>query len=404
MKPRVVLLYGDTGGGHRSAAQAIEKALHMRYPDQFETALVNGLRYAPFFVNAFTETYPMWVNYARVLYALGFHATNDRRRVLALRNVLDPLSEKSVDAIVENNPADLYISCHPLFAQSVPGALRRLKHPAPIIHVVTDLVSGHVAHYTPEVDHLIVPTEEARQQAIRNLVPPEKISVCGQPVAPDFAERCKKRAETRAALALGDQLTVMVIGGGDGMGRLEITARYLALSGLPIQLLVVCGRNQTVKENLEFLNPRVPMKVFGFVNNIPELMGASDILVTKAGPGTICEAFIAGLPIILYDAVPGQEDGNVDYVVKNGAGAWCPFPWTVVRQVKEWINDPEALARARAASQRLAQPDSALRIADVAVDVLQRAQLDRGAAASEHSATAERWDVGSAPERSAASS
>ncbi|MCS6774421.1 MAG: glycosyltransferase [Anaerolineae bacterium] len=374
MTLKCVLLYGDTGGGHRSAAQAIAKALRRLRPNEIEPELVNGLRYAPFFINAFTETYPMWVNHARVLYALGFHATNDRRRILALRSVLDPLSEKAADAIVENNPADIYVSCHPLFAQSIPSALRRLGRAAPFIHVVTDLVSGHVAHYAPDVDHLIVPTEEARQQAIRNLVPEEKISLCGQPVAPDFLERCQKRAETRAMLGLDERLAVLIIGGGDGMGRLEVTARQLALSGLPIQLLVVCGRNQTVKENLEFLNPRVPMRVFGFVDNIPELMGASDVLVTKAGPGTICEAFIAGLPIILYDAVPGQEDGNVEYVVKNGAGVWCPFPWDVLRQVKLWLNKPAALAAARAASARLARPDSAIRIAEVVLQFARKVE------------------------------
>lgn len=374
MKLKYVLLYGDTGGGHRSAAQAIAKALQMLRPNDVEPELVNGLRYAPFFINAFTETYPMWVNHARVLYALGFHATNDRRRILALRSVLDPLSEKAADAIVENNPADVYVSCHPLFAQSVPSALKRLGRAAPFIHVVTDLVSGHVAHYAPDVDHLIVPTEESRQQAIRNLVPEEKISLCGQPVSPDFLERCQKREETRAQLNLDERMTVLLIGGGDGMGRLEVTARQLALSGLPIQLLVVCGRNQTVKENLEFLNPRVPMQVFGFVNNIPELMGASDVLVTKAGPGTICEAFIAGLPIILYDAVPGQEDGNVDYVVKNGAGAWCPFPWDVLRQIKVWLNQPEAFEAARAASLRLARPDSAIKIAEVLLRFARRVE------------------------------
>jgi len=318
----------------------------------------------PFFINAFTETYPMWVNHARVLYALGFHATNDRRRIMAIRSALEPLSERAADAIIANNPADVYVSCHPLFSQGLPSALRRLKRNAPLIHVVTDLVSGHAAHYAPDVDLLITPTEEARQEAIRNLVPPEKITVCGQPVAPDFAQRAAQRDKTRADLGLrDDRPTILLIGGGDGMGRLEVTARQIALSGLPLQLIVVCGRNQRVKENLEFLNPRVPMIVLGFVNNIPELMGASDILVTKAGPGTICEAFIAHLPIILYDAVPGQEEGNVDYVVKNGAGAWCPFPWDVLRQLKQWLNQPDLLTQARQASAKLARPDSAPQIA-----------------------------------------
>jgi 1,2-diacylglycerol 3-beta-galactosyltransferase len=105
------------------------------------------------------------------------------------------------------------------------------------------------------------------------------------------------------------------------------------------------------------------MKVFGFVNNVPELMGAADVLVTKAGPGTICEAFIAGLPIVLYDAVPGQEEGNVDYVVETGAGAWCPTPRLVVNQLKEWIMRPPALEWARRASISLARPNSAIDIA-----------------------------------------
>ncbi len=371
---RVVLLYGNTGGGHRSAALAIARALEMLYPSQYDVQVVNGLVNLPFFINAFTETYPMWVNHARVLYALGFHATNDRRRIMALRNVLDPLSEKAADAIIENNPADVYVSCHPLFGQGLPAALRRLKKDAPLIHVVTDLVSGHVAHYAPDVDLLIVPTAEAYQQAIRNLVPEEKVVVCGQPVAPDFAERAAQRDHTRAALKLRDDLpTVLLIGGGDGMGRLEVTARHIALSGLPLQLIVVCGRNQRVKDNLEFLNPRIPlMLVMGFVDNIPELMGASDVLITKAGPGTICEAFIAGLPIILYDAVPGQEEGNVDYVVKNGAGVWCPFPWDVLRQLRAWLNNPAAREQARQASLRLARPNSSLEIARTVVNFVEQ--------------------------------
>jgi 1,2-diacylglycerol 3-beta-galactosyltransferase len=366
MKKRIVLLYGDTGGGHRSAAQAIAQGIHLICGDAHDVVLVNGLSNMPAFISAFTDTYPMWVSHARMLYALGFHASNNRRRIIALRSVLDPLSEKTAETIVENNPADVYVSCHLLLNQSIPGALKRLGKRTPFIHVVTDLVSGHAAHYVTDADFLCVPTEQSRQEAIHNLMPRSKIAVTGQPVAPDFLQRMGNREQTRLALGLHDDLpTVLLVGGGDGMGRLEVTARQLALSGLPIQLIIVCGRNNTVKENLEFLNPRVPTHILGFVNNIPELMGAADVLVTKAGPGTICEAFIASLPMILYDAVPGQEEGNVDYVVRGGAGAWCPMPWAVLRQLKNWLADPGRLQQARNASARLAKPDSVLDIAKI---------------------------------------
>jgi 1,2-diacylglycerol 3-beta-galactosyltransferase len=366
MKKKIVLLYGDTGGGHRSAAQAIAQGIHATYGDAYDVALANGLSNMPPFISAFTDTYPMWVSHARMLYALGFHASNNRRRIIALRSVLDPLSEKTAEVVVENNPADVYVSCHLLFNQSLPSAIKRLRRQTPFIHVVTDLVSGHVAHYVTDADFLCVPTEQSRKEAIRNFMPRSKIAVTGQPVAPDFRQRLGNREQTRRALGLQDnRLTILLVGGGDGMGRLEVTARHLALSNLPIQLIVVCGRNQTVKENLEFMNPRVPTRILGFVNNIPELMGAADALVTKAGPGTICEAFIAGLPMILYDAVPGQEEGNVDYVVDGGAGAWCPTPWAVLRQLKSWLSNPDRFHLAGQASARLAKPNSVLDIARI---------------------------------------
>ncbi len=364
---RIVLLYGDTGGGHRSAAQSIEKGLHIVYDDKVQTELINGLNYAPSAFRPLTEGYPIWVNYARTLYALGFHASNQRRRVIALRNVLEPIGEKAAAEMLHDHPADIYVSCHPIFNHTVPFAIAATRMRSRYIHVVTDLVSGHVLHYTPEVDHCIVPTDEAREEAIRNFVRIDKISVTGQPVAPDFRARMGTRDKLRKELGLlDDKLTVLLMGGGDGMGRLEVTARELALSNLPIQLLIVAGRNRIVRENLEFINPRVPwMRVFGFVENVPEIMGASDLIITKAGPGTICEAFIAGLPIMLYDAVPGQEEGNVHYVVDKGAGAWCPNPAAVLKQMRTWIAQPEGLAAASAASMALAKPDSALDIARV---------------------------------------
>ncbi len=364
---RIVMLYGDSGGGHRSAADAIVIGLKSLYGDQFQISYLNGFQFLPSLLRNVDLDYPMWVNYGRMIYALSYHATNGRRRVAAIRRMFEPIGDSVAEEILKTEPADVYVSTHPIYNEAMPAAIKRLGVASRFINVVTDLVSGHIAHYVPEVDLCLVPTEEARRDALENLVPDEKITVVGQPVWPDFRARMGNRAATRAELGLSETLPlVLLIGGGDGMGRLGITGQEIAFSGLPLQMVIVCGRNQTVKREMEYINPRIPMKVLGFVNNIPELMGAADILVTKAGPGTIAEAFIAGLPIVLYDAVPGQEEGNVDYVVNQGAGVWCPFlPYAVTKQLKLLITDKARRDAMRNASAKLARPDSALDIARI---------------------------------------
>ncbi len=371
MKKRIRLLYADTGGGHRSAAEAILQGLRMQTGDRHDIALLNAFNMLPFPFKGAEETYPIWVNYARMVYGLGFHATNGRRRVVAMRWAIEPLADSVADEFLRVHPADLYISCHPGYNMAVPDAIRRNDNAARFVNVVTDLVSGHVAAFNPLTDHCIVPTDEARRQAIENMVPPERVSVCGQPVWPDFRQRMGNRAETRAALKLREDLPmVLMMSGGDGMGTLGPNARELAFSGLPMQLVVVTGRNKAVKAELEFINARVPTTILGFVSNVPELMGAADILCTKAGPGTISEAFIAGLPILLFDRVPGQEEGNVDYVVNQGAGAWCPTPFALTRTLRQWLAYPARLTGLRAASTSLARPNSAVDIARVALKYL----------------------------------
>ena len=91
-------------------------------------------------------------------------------------------------------------------------------------------------------------------------------------------------------------------------------------------LVAICGRNDQLRQRLEALPWTMPHHLYGFTKQMPEFMAASDMLVTKAGPGTISEGFIAGLPLVLYARLPGQEDGNVQYVVKKRAGVWAPRP------------------------------------------------------------------------------
>jgi UDP-N-acetylglucosamine:LPS N-acetylglucosamine transferase len=258
----------------------------------------------------------------------------------------------------------VYVSCHPLFSQLLPPVIRRLQPAARVAHVVTDLASGHAAHFAAGLDACLVPTEQACRQALQWGLPSDKVIITGQPVWPNLRERMAGGAAMRASLGLRDDMPVaLMMGGGDGMGAVAPTARAIIHSALKLQLIVVCGRNESLRAELEAMPARMPLRVLGFVDTIPELMGASDILISKSGTLTLCEGLLAGLPILMYDAIPGQEDGNVDYLTQGGAGVFCPTPRAVVDQLRVWLDDPALLARMREAALRLAQPDAAFNVA-----------------------------------------
>lgn len=367
---RIVLLYQETGGGHRSTAEAIAQGMELAYPDTYETSLLNVTPYLPWPFNRGEESYPAVVKSARPLHAALFHSLNGRRRVKMLRRWMSLTGGKKAMQLLTDHPAEVYVSCHPLCSQFVPPAIHGLRSMSGFVHVVTDLMSGPAAHFARDIDHCCVPTKQARRQAIANRMPPERVTITGQPVRPDLRRRVTQGAELQAKLALDSSMPVaLLLGGADGMGALGQTAQAILKSDLGLQLIVVCGHNESLKAELASMESRLRLRVMGFVSIVPELMGAADILITKAGTLTLCEGFLAELPILIYDAIPGQEDGNVDYVTTAGAGMWCPTPGAMVKQLREWVSTPAMLASAGQSSARLAQPNAAVDVAKVVATV-----------------------------------
>jgi 1,2-diacylglycerol 3-beta-galactosyltransferase len=163
---------------------------------------------------------------------------------------------------------------------------------------------------------------------------------------------------------------VLMVSGGEGMGPIEETVRAVDQAHLELAMAVIAGRNEALKQNLESAGLKTKTMVYGFVNNMADLMNAADIIITKAGPGTISESFIAGLPIILYSRMPGQEEGNVDYVVEKGAGVWAPEPEQVVAALRYWINHPEVLQTVAKTSKSLARPEASKTIARYIIETI----------------------------------
>jgi len=363
-KPHILFLFSDTGGGHRSATEAIIEALEQEYPNLFTCEKVDIFKdYAPRPLNRMPDWYPYMV-LAPQLWGAGFRVTNGRSQARAITATMWPVAARTARSIIRNHPSDLVVTVHPLAISWILKALG--KNRPPFITVVTDMVTTHALWFDKRSDAILVPTEIARQKALHYGMPPQVLKVVGQPVARKYCVPGGDKAVLREKLGWPrEKFTVLAVGGGEGMGPLGQTARAIADSGLDVALAIVAGRNERLKSSLEKTHWQVPTLIYGFTKELPDFMRAADVLVTKAGPGTIAEAFNAHLPIILFSKLPGQEDGNVTYTVDEGAGVWAPTAKQVVSALRTWIYNPIEREKVVECCRRVARPNSSIDIAHV---------------------------------------
>jgi 1,2-diacylglycerol 3-beta-galactosyltransferase len=364
---RILILMSDTGGGHRAAAEAIRDALRLRHGDDAHVNIVDVFRYyspAPF--KFAPEFYPWWVNRSKTSWGLGYNLSNTRQRAKLLSSGMYVTIEGGLKRMFREYPADVVVCVHSLLTRPSMQALLRLNERPPFITVVTDLVSTHMFWYDRRAERCLVPTQPAYDRGIESGMSPEQMRITGLPVHPRFTQTLTDKATARKTLGWDPDLpAILLIGGGDGMGPLYKTARTINSRRLDCQLAIVAGRNGELKSRLETSKWNQRTRIYGFVNDMPRLMAAADVLVTKAGPATISEACIAGLPMILYDAIPGQETGNVDYVVGNAAGEFAPNAYLVAETVAAWLAEgSNGLKRRSDSARRLSRPNAVWDITD----------------------------------------
>jgi 1,2-diacylglycerol 3-beta-galactosyltransferase len=163
------------------------------------------------------------------------------------------------------------------------------------------------------------------------------------------------------------------VGGGDGSGGLLQQVRALASEPHEWQVIAVCGRNETLRQRLSAAHFGTPTLVLGFVDDMPELLRASDLAVTKAGPGAIAEALATGIPMVLTGYLPGQETSNVQYAESSRIGVYAPRPEQMLQAVRELLTvNHERYRTMAAAATSLAHPHAALDIARETLELARR--------------------------------
>jgi 1,2-diacylglycerol 3-beta-galactosyltransferase len=360
---RILILMSDTGGGHRASAEALKIGFQQRFGNQFSIRIIDLLSdHLPTPLNRIPHLYPFLSN------RLSAEETLQR----LARSI-----EKPVSHVFTQYAPDLVISVHPLVHEITARCLTHLRSRPPFVTVVTDLATVYPLWFHPAVQRCFVASEAAYQHALEAGLPPERLRLYGLPVRPAFAQPLPLQPILRQKLGLDPMLpAVLLVGGGEGIGPVahiaEALEQALVEDGQVVgQLVVICGRNRKLHSQLSGREWSLPIAICGFVENMPEWMAACDCIITKAGPGTIAEALICGLPLVLSSFIPGQEEGNVPFVVDNEVGIYCTEPAEIAQIIHSWFReDQETRLRFAENARRLGRPQATVQIVESIAELL----------------------------------
>lgn len=363
---RYLFLFSDTGGGHRASAQAVKDEIHRQHVDDVIIDMVDvfvEMDRWPF--SRFPKYYPSVFGLNGVPWAVAYRLLDSPLASTTLSRIVWPFSRRALCRVLRKHPADVIVSFHSMPNYSLFLARKLLGMHQPLASVTLDLVTAHASWFARGADLYFVPTDRAKARALRCGIRQENVEVVGMPTRRSFAQAATL-TQRDARLALGVPLEtplVLVVGGGEGMGPYADVVRSIVARGPNARIVAIAGRNATLAKELLAIQGPAPLQVEGFVNNMETWMRASNILLTKAGPNTIFEAFLAGLPMVLYAALPGQEEGNVSHVIRNGAGIWAPKPALAADAVVGLLADPQKQQSMAHKSQALARPQATEHIA-----------------------------------------
>jgi UDP-N-acetylglucosamine:LPS N-acetylglucosamine transferase len=317
------------------------------------------------------------------LWGYAFKAVDNNAGVSLCLALFGPIVRRRIADAIEQTGADAVVSVHPVVNHAMAQARRRLGLAGlPLVTVLTDLVDVHRFWVSREVDQYVAGSDAAAARLDALGVAPHKIATLGIPLRPAFSQCRRSAREMRRELGVDpDRSTILVMGGGEGAGRIVETAQRIA--GLAhrrrpdFQVLVVAGRNEVARRALERHLWPVPARVYGFAPNIAELMTAADVVVTKPGSLTVSEALTLGRPLVLGPPLPGQEEGNVPYVVHSGAGFAYRDPDEAAEAVEYLLDDPATRWEMGQRAARLGHPNATERVLDLVQSLVLRVDAAR---------------------------
>ena len=364
---KVLVLTLSFGSGHVRAAQAVADELGRQVPAS-NVLVVDALAECRSLFRAGYE-WPYWL---MLRYAPGLWDRFSSARVSHKHASTAPawafrMGCPKVFSTIKSFDPDVIVAAEVAACEMAAIARRLGLTQAPILSVITDYESEPI-WVQPEVDAFTVPDENVRTELISWGAPANRISICGIPVDSAFDAVHDLKA-VRRRHGISDQApVVLLMGGGMGPTRMDQVARQLCESNVPMHIVAIAGKDKRARRRLENVKVDGPvsLRVLGWTDDVPALMQAARILVTKPGGLTISEAALCSLPVVFFDPIPGAEFVNARRMVDAGAAMMAQGPVETARVIISLLRDDESTDAMALRSKKMARPAARKEIARLA--------------------------------------
>jgi processive 1,2-diacylglycerol beta-glucosyltransferase len=369
MLGRVLVLSASAGAGHLRAAEAIEKAIHIRGLAS-DVQHLDVLKFTnKVFRHFYSKAYIDLVNNAPEVLGWLYDYLDDPAKNDPIRLAFDRLNANPFIRYLRRYQPDVAICTHFLPSGIISSLKGEEKVKVLNTVVVTDF-DVHAMWLCRHVEQYFVAMAETKVHLKALGVPESLVTISGIPIDPVFAEPRDKRAIRRKHGLEPDRFTILVSAGGFGVGPVGYLMQALAQLQHPARVVAVCGRNEALKaelgETIRNLKKSsvVSFTLVGFTTEMDELMTAADLFVGKPGGLTTSEALAKGLPMVVINPIPGQEERNSDHLLEQGAAIRCNNLPALAYKIDAIIDTPGKLAQMEKSSRGMGKPDAAFTVID----------------------------------------
>lgn len=326
---KILIFYGSYGGGHISAAKNIKEYLTSNYSD-CSVAMVDCVEYINKFINKVTTgAYAFFSKHAHWIWKKVYNSSEDGV-LSSFSSFMNKAASKKLGKLIKKCKPDIIISTHPFSSQMCAILKKKGTISCPVATVMTDYVEHSQWMILHEyIDFYFVAHDKMRESLIKKGVASEKVFATGIPFSSGFLSTHDKDKILNQYKLRNDKYTALFFAGGAfGFGKRKMIAMLKTIiSSFPdLQIIAVSGKNKKLKKGFDSLvketHSKDYVKILPFTKQVPQLMSIADFVITKPGGLTTTESLVSGLPMIIINPIPGQEEENASFVEKNNAGIW----------------------------------------------------------------------------------